>query len=111
MIAQNYSHDRIISFIELLKNFIFINDQKINRIFYQQIEKLTERILIWELFQDTTIKNAGKTGRKSRRKLEGKAEGRHEEALEIARAMKKDKFPVAQTAKLTKLSIKEIEAL
>jgi predicted transposase YdaD len=41
----------------------------------------------------------------------GKAEGRHEEALEIAREMKKDKFPIEQIAKLTKLSRKEIEAL
>ncbi|MNL06430.1 hypothetical protein D3C87_1270650 [compost metagenome] len=42
---------------------------------------------------------------------EGEAKGRHEEALEIAREMKKDKFPIEQIAKLTKLSIKEIEAL
>ena len=41
----------------------------------------------------------------------GEAKGRHEEALEIAREMKQDKFPIEQIAKLTKLSIKEIEAL
>ena len=40
-----------------------------------------------------------------------KQEGRHEEAVEIALAMKKDKFPVEQIAKLTKLSIEEIKAL
>ena len=37
--------------------------------------------------------------------------GRHEEALIIALEMKKDGFPVAQIAKLTKLSIEEIEKL
>ncbi|SMC59271.1 hypothetical protein SAMN04488524_1363 [Pedobacter africanus] len=42
---------------------------------------------------------------------EGEAKGRHDEALEIAREMKKDKFPVETIAKLTKLTIQEIEAL
>ncbi|MBB5436597.1 putative transposase/invertase (TIGR01784 family) [Pedobacter sp. AK017] len=41
----------------------------------------------------------------------GKAKGRHEEALAIAREMKKDKFPIDKIAKLTKLSIEEIEQL
>lgn len=42
---------------------------------------------------------------------EGEAKGRHEEALEIAREMKNDQFPIEKIAKLTKLSIEEIEAL
>lgn len=42
---------------------------------------------------------------------EGEAKGRHDEAVEIAREMKKDKFPVETIAKLTKLTIQEIEAL
>ncbi|RZJ99238.1 MAG: hypothetical protein EOO43_27140 [Flavobacterium sp.] len=37
--------------------------------------------------------------------------GRKAEALEIAREMKKDKFPIETIAKLTKLSIEEIEAI
>ena len=41
----------------------------------------------------------------------GEAIGRHAEALEIAREMKKDKFPIEKIAKLTKLTLKEIEAL
>jgi predicted transposase/invertase (TIGR01784 family) len=39
----------------------------------------------------------------------GIEKGRHEEALEIAREMKKDGFPTAQIVKLTRLSIEEIE--
>lgn len=38
-----------------------------------------------------------------------KEEGRKEEAIAIAREMKKEGLPVAQIAKFTKLSIKEIE--
>lgn len=44
-------------------------------------------------------------------KLEGEVIGRHEEALEIAREMKKDKFSIETIAKLTKLPIEEIQAL
>jgi predicted transposase/invertase (TIGR01784 family) len=42
---------------------------------------------------------------------EGIEKGRHVEALEIAYEMKKDKFPVEKIAKLTKLSVEEIESL
>ena len=41
----------------------------------------------------------------------GIEKGRHEEALEIAREMKKDGFLTAQIVKLTRLSIEEIEKL
>ncbi|WP_316814249.1 hypothetical protein [Pedobacter heparinus] len=41
----------------------------------------------------------------------GEAIGRHEEALEIAREMKKDGLPFEQIMKFTKLTIPEIEAL
>lgn len=37
--------------------------------------------------------------------------GKQKGALEIAREMKKDKFPIETIAKLTKLPVKEIEAL
>jgi len=41
MVEQNYDHDRILSFLVFLKNFIYIENQEINRIFDEQIEKLT----------------------------------------------------------------------
>ncbi|SMD08551.1 hypothetical protein SAMN04488101_11239, partial [Pedobacter nyackensis] len=41
----------------------------------------------------------------------GKLEGRHEEALEIARELKKEGLAIDFIAKTTKLSIKEIEVL
>ncbi|SMC44930.1 RpnC/YadD family protein [Pedobacter africanus] len=101
LLAQNYDHDRIISFMWFLKNFIFIDNQDINCNFDQQIETLTGGKLDMGIIE--TIK--------MQERREGIAEGRHEEALEIAREMKKDKFPTETIAKLTKLSIKEIEEL
>jgi hypothetical protein len=41
LLQRNYDHDRIISFLVFLKNFIYIDDQEINRIFDEQVEKLT----------------------------------------------------------------------
>jgi hypothetical protein len=41
LLQRNYDHDRIISFLVFLKNFIYIDDQEINRIFDNEIEKLT----------------------------------------------------------------------
>lgn len=42
LLNHDYDHDRIVSLILFLKNFIFIDDDNINRIFDQQIQELTE---------------------------------------------------------------------
>jgi len=42
---------------------------------------------------------------------EGRQEGKHEEAMNIAREMKKADVPVEQITRFTKLSIEEIEKL
>lgn len=42
---------------------------------------------------------------------QGLERGRHEEALDIAREMKKDKFPIEKIVKLTRLSTTEVLAL
>lgn len=101
LLSQGYDHDRIISFMGFLKNFIFINNEGINRIFDQQIFNLTGGIINMGIIE--TIK--------MQERREGKLEGRHEEALEIAREMKKDQFTVDKIVKLTKLTILEIESL
>jgi len=41
----------------------------------------------------------------------GIEKGKHEEAVTIAKEMKKDGLPLAQISKFTKLSIEEIEKL
>ena len=44
-------------------------------------------------------------------KKEGRQEGKHEEAIAIAREMKADGIPIEQIVKFTKLSIEEIKKL
>lgn len=97
LLSHGYERQRIISFILFLKNFIYIGNEEINRKFDQQVIELTAGEIDMGIIE--TIK------------MQERQEGRHEEALEIALEMKKDKFPIEKIAKLTKLTIKEIEAL
>ena len=41
LLNHDYDHDRIISFLVFLKNFLYINDLEINRIFDEQIVQLS----------------------------------------------------------------------
>lgn len=41
LLRHDYDHDRIISFLGFLKNFLYINDLEINRIFDEHIVQLT----------------------------------------------------------------------
>lgn len=101
LLIRGYSKQRIISFLVFLKNFIYIDNKEINRIFDQKILELTGGTINMGIIETL----------KMQERREGKMEGRHEEALEIAREMKKDKFPIETISKLTKLSIDEIKAL
>ena len=82
-----------------------MDNEQINRKFDQQIAELTGGTI------DMGIIETIKMQERREGKLEGVAIGRHEEALEIAREMKKDKFSVEQIAKFTKLTIEEIKTL
>ena len=97
LLNQGYERQRIIGFLVFLKNFIFIDNEEINSRFDKQVVELTGGTIDMGIIE--TIK------------MQERREGRHEEALEIAREMKKDKFPIEQIAKLTKLTIEEIKAL
>jgi predicted transposase/invertase (TIGR01784 family) len=44
-------------------------------------------------------------------KLQGRLEGKREVALQVASAMKGESYPIAQIARITKLSAEEIEKL
>ena len=92
-----------------LKNFIFIDNEDINRIFDQQIFDLTAGTIDMGIIE--TLKMQERREGKIEGKLEGKMEGRHEEALKIAREMKKDQFPIEKIVKFTMLSVQEIEAI
>jgi predicted transposase/invertase (TIGR01784 family) len=72
---------------------------------FEEVEILTERnttMGIEELLLDRATKQGIETGVEK---------GEHRKALDIAREMKKESFPVEQIAKFTKLSVEEIEKL
>lgn len=101
LLSHNYEPERIVNFILFLKNFIFIDNDDINYTFDQQINTLTGGKIDMGILE--TIK--------MQERREGKIEGRHEEALVIARELKKEGLSIEFIAKTTKLSIKEIEAI
>ncbi|SDJ07686.1 hypothetical protein SAMN04487898_101249 [Pedobacter sp. ok626] len=101
LLNQGYSHDRIISFLGFLKNFIFIDNEQINKVFDKQIEKLTGGNVNMSVIEVL----------KMQERREGKLEGRHEEALEIAKEMKRDGFPLDKIVKFTRLSLEEVDKL
>jgi predicted transposase/invertase (TIGR01784 family) len=101
LLSHSFDHARIVSFILFIKNFIFIDSEEINRNFDQQIFELTKGEIDMGILE--TIK--------MQERREGKLEGKLEEKMEMARVMKKDKFPIEKIAQLTKLSIGEIKLL
>ncbi len=113
LLQRRYDHDRIISFLVFLKNFIYIDDQEINRIFDEQIEKLTGGIIGMGVIEviKRQERHQGRLEGRQEGQLKGRREGKREKAMAIAREMRKDGISVEQIARLTKLSIKEIEKL
>lgn len=74
---------------------------EINRIFDTEVEKLSRGTIDMGIIETV----------KQQERNKGKREGKREEAVAIAREMKKDGLPNSQIAKFTKLSLKEIEKL
>ncbi|MDR6786121.1 putative transposase/invertase (TIGR01784 family) [Pedobacter africanus] len=91
-------HKGIMNFIKYYVNF---NNPKMMTTFTKEVELLLGR----------TTPMGTEEYLLDKFKKEGREEGRHVEALEIAAEMKKDKFPIETISKLTKLSIEEIQAL
>ncbi len=79
LLQRHYEHEHIISFLVFLKNFIYIDDQEINRIFDNEIEKLTGETIGMGVIEVV--------------KRQERQEGKREEAIAIAREMKKDGVP------------------
>ncbi len=96
-----YDNDRVIGFLVFLKNFIFIKNKGINRIFDHYISELSGGTIDMGVIETLKLQE----------RREGEAKGEHNKAISIAREMKKDGLPIAQIAKFTKLSVKEIEKL
>ncbi len=105
LIGHNYDKDRITNFLIFLKNFLYINNSKINSKFDQEIIQLTGGTI------DMGVIEIVKKQERQQGLLKGRKEGEHNKALDIAREMKKDGLPIEQIVKFTKLSAKEIEKL
>lgn len=105
LLKHHYEHDRIIRFLLFLKNFIYIENQEINRKFDTIIEQLTDGKI------NMGVIEAIKQKERLEGKLEGKLEGRQEEALHIARELKKEGLSPEFIARTTKLPLEVIEKL
>ncbi len=101
LLRHHYDHDRIISFLVFLKNFLYIDNQEINRKFDQIVEHLTGGKIDMGVIEAI----------KQQERREGKAEGQQEEALTIARELKKEGLSVEFIARMTKLPLEVIAKL
>ncbi|SEL30886.1 hypothetical protein SAMN05421740_104217 [Parapedobacter koreensis] len=99
--SGRYDKDRILGFLGFLKNFIFIDDEEINRNFDKFIYEVT----------GGTIEMGVIEVLKEQERQKGVKDGERKKALDIAREMKNDGIPVDQIVKFTKLTAKEIEKL
>ena len=112
--ASQMGYEQKKSFLFFMDQLIPLADKELNTKFEKEIVTL-----IGGEYKDMGIMDAVRTvlleegeERGIKKGIEQGLElGRHEEALEIAREMKKDQFPIEQIKKLTKLSINEIKSL
>jgi predicted transposase/invertase (TIGR01784 family) len=105
LLAKQIVKEKIRVLMNFLRYYIRFENQDINTKFEQQVGILTERSNTMGI-EEFLLDRAEKKGRN-----EGRNEGRKEEAVAIAREMKKEGLPVAQIKKFTGLSVEEIEKL
>lgn len=98
------SHDRIMALLGFLKNFIYIKDQEINRIF-DQIEQISGGTITMGVIEAIRKQEREEGERR------GKLEGEYKKSLEIARNMKNEGMSLAQIMRFTKLSAEELKKL
>ena len=101
LLAKQIAKKKIRVLMNFLRYYVRFENPAINAKFEQEVEILTERrttMGIEELLLDRATK-------------QGLEKGKKEEAVAIAREMKKDGVAIEQIAKFTKLSIAEIENL
>jgi predicted transposase/invertase (TIGR01784 family) len=117
LLTKQVNKEKIRLLMNFLRYYIRFENQDINTKFEQQVEILTERSTtmgIEELLLERAKREGEKKGEKKgeqKGEKKGRKEGRREEALAIAREMKKDGLPVSQIQKFTRLSAVEIEKL
>ena len=101
LIKRKVGKSKHIKIMDFLAYYVNFENREMMAKFEQEVELLTGR----------TTPMGDKEILMDRAKNEGKAIGRHEEAVEIARKLKKEGLSIEFIAKTTSLTIEEIEAL
>ena len=113
LLSKKMSKDKISKVMTFLKYYIHFENPEMMTKFGQQISILTGGTTTMgiEEFLLDQAKNEGIEKGKLEGIKEGKLEGKLEEAITIARELKKEGLAIEFIAKTTKLSIEEIEKL
>ncbi|RZF57876.1 RpnC/YadD family protein [Sphingobacterium corticibacterium] len=115
LLRHDYDHDRIKNFLIFLKNFLYINDAEINRIFDEQIIQLSGgtidmgviEVVKKQAIEQGRLEERAKTA-KLLREERAKAEA---DKLESALNFKKMGVPVEDIAKGLGLTVEQVEKL
>lgn len=105
LLNKQMPKDKIRRVMNFLRYYLRFENQEMFIKFEQEIGNLTNKNITMGI-EEFLLDRAEKEGIEK-----GIQKGKHEEALAIAREMKKEKFPVEQIAKFTKISVEEIEKL
>lgn len=115
LLRHDYDHDRIKNFLIFLKNFLYINDAEINRIFDEQIIQLSGGTIdmgVIEVVKKQAIEQGRLEERAKTAKLLREERAKAEtEKLESALNFKKMGVPVEDIAKGLGLTVEQVEKL
>jgi predicted transposase YdaD len=109
LLTRQISKEKIRTLMNFLKYYVRFENRDINTKFEQEVEILTERSTtmgIEELLLDRAKQEGIRKG-----KLEGKLEGKYEQTVAMAIELKKEGLSLEFIAKITQLSIEELEKL
>ena len=113
LLKHRYPHDKILSFLAFLKNFLYIDNHEINCKFDIVVEELTEKETTMGVIEaiKQIAKEEGKEEGKLEGKQEGKLEGKLEEKQEIARELKKEGLSAEFISRTTRLPLHVVRKL
>lgn len=104
LITHKYDKGRITNFLIFLKNFLYINDEEINRIFDEEIIQLTGGII------DMSVIEILKKQERQQGRLEERAKAKAEK-LKSALEFKKMGIQIEDIAKALGLTVEQVEKL
>jgi predicted transposase/invertase (TIGR01784 family) len=105
LLTRQIAKEKIRVLMNFLKYYVRFENPDINTKFEQEVKNLTERSTTMGI-EELLLDRAEKQGIQK-----GKQEGKREEAITIARELKKEGLTYEFIAKTTKLSVEEIEKL